>query len=956
MKENIFIKTDYSLLKSLIKIEDLILYAKENKYTTIGIIDDDLSSSAEFLKETLKNNIKPVIGLDTFLNEERIILYAKNNEGLKSLFKINTYILNNKLNVLKLSKYISNLIILLPYKSAHLYKELTKITDKIYIGYKTKEEKTNSSLITKNIIPFETVKSLNKEDQKYLNTLNAINEGKMLYEIEKVNYEDNYIKPLDLSLITNQINITKEKYNNLIPHYDDNIKDSDTFLRDLSIKGLYKRLGGNVPDIYKERLLYELKVIKEMNYTDYFLIVYDYVLFAVKNKIIVGPGRGSAAGSLVTYCLGITSVDPVKYGLLFERFLNPDRITMPDIDIDFDAKRRDEVVNYVKEKYGNEKVMNIMTYGTLAAKQVLISVSKIHDINMPDLLKLIDPKKTLKENLNEKVIKLINSNLDYKNIYYEAMKLEGLKKHISTHAAGVVVSKYDLDDIIPINKSGDVYLTGYTMNYLEDLGLLKMDFLAIKDLTIISDTLDKIDEKININKIDLNDDEVLKVFRNGSTTGIFQFESEGIRNFLRNLKPNSFMDIAVALALYRPGPAQNIPSFIKRREKKEKIDYIHPDLEDILKETYGIIVYQEQIIQILTKVGNYKPSEADLIRRAVSKMQKEVILKEKEIFIKKAINNNYDEKTATLIYDLILRFANYGFNKSHSVAYAMVGYQMMYLKVKYSKEFYLALLNSNMGSSSKTKEYIDEAKLLGLNILKPNINLSEINYNLKEEIIMPLSLIKNIGISASEEIIKERENGVFTSYFDFVSRVYGKSVNIKTIENLIFGGALDLFNETRKTLTENINSAIIYSELRGGLDSSLVSVPNLDRYDEYDLITLMEKEMELYGFYVSNHPSNKFNTPKIKDISAYFDKYITTVVLLEKTNQITTKKGDSMAFLEASDETGKLDYVLFPKKIDYINRVKKGDLLKIEGKVEKRMEKYQIVVNKIEIINIKGEI
>ena len=950
MKECITIKTDYSLLKSLIKIDDLISYAKTNNYTTLGIIDDNLSSSAEFINICYKNNIKPVIGFDTFLNNQQIIIYAKNYQGLKSLFKLNTFLLNNPLNIIEFTKYIKDFIILIPYSSKDIYNNLKAITNDIFIGYTNDEEKVSASIITNKTIPFKIALSLDKKDTIYLNTLDAINEGITLEEINKKDYSSYYIEENNVSEITNLINIKMEKQTNLIPHYDNNIKDSYKYLQDLAIKGLNKRLLGDIPDEYKKRLLYELKIIKEMNYVDYFLIVYDYVKYAVKNDILVGPGRGSAAGSLVTYSLGITSVDPLKYGLLFERFLNPERITMPDIDIDFAASRRNEVVDYVKERYGIFNVMGIMTYGTLAAKQVLISVSKAHDKEISNLLKIINPKKSLKDNLNDNVKKILNSDLEIKQIYYESLKLEGIKKHISTHAAGVVISNTDIDNVIPILYNGDTYLTGYPMNYLEDLGLLKMDFLAIKDLTIISDILKLIKNKININEIDLNDQKVLNRFTNANTTGIFQFEGEGIKNFLKKLKPSSFNDLVVAIALYRPGPVDNIPLFINRKNNKEKTNYLHPSLEDILKETYGIIVYQEQIMQILSVVAGYSYGEADVIRRAIAKVKKEVIIKEKDKFIKRAINNNYQEKIALEIYNLILKFANYGFNKSHSVAYAILGYQMMYLKEYYPKEFYLSLLNINIGSNSKTKEYIDEAKFSGLNILKPDINLSSKNYNIDTDIIMSLTSIKNVGSSAAEEIIEERKKGQYQSFYDFVSRVYGKSVNAKTIENLIYAGALDSFNETRKTLIENIESAIIYAELINGLDSSLVARPTMEKYEEYPANILMEKELELYGFYVSNHPASKYNEIKINTITNYFDKIITTIGLLENIKQIKTKKGDTMAFIEVSDETGKLDYILFSNKIDYLNKIKKGDLLKIIGKVEKRLDKYQIIINNIEVI------
>lgn len=949
MKSCLSIKTDYSILSSLIKIPDLISYAINNHIAALGIIDDNLSSSMEFILECQKNNIKPLVSLEVNYQDSKIYLYAKDEQGLHNLFKINTILLNNPLIINDLKKYINNLIILLPYNSIKLYDELKTITNNIFIGYQTKQEKQSALIITNKIIYFNQVLSLTKEDTKYLNYLNMIKDNLTYDTYQDINYSNNYLHITeDADELINQVNITISPSKNLIPHYDENIKDSFSYLKALSIKGLTKRLNGNVSREYQERLLYELNVINKMNFVDYFLIVYDYVKYSIKNNIYVGPGRGSAAGSLVTYSLGITAIDPLKYNLLFERFLNPERVTMPDIDIDFDASKRYLVIDYVKERYGSKRVMPIMTYGTLASKQVLLNVSKILNIDISKINKLIDPKKTLKENLTEEIIKILNTDKKIKQVYYESLKLEGLKKHISTHAAGVVISKEDLDDIIPITKSGEVYLTGYTMNYLESLGLLKMDFLAIKDLTTMAGIIDKLPTKININNIDLNNEEVLNRFKTANTTGIFQFESAGMKNFLRKLKPNSFNDLVVALALFRPGPMQNIDSFIKRKEGKEKVEYIVPALEPILKETYGIIVYQEQIMQIFRTIASYKMSEADLIRRAISKKKEKIIIEEKEKFILRAEKNGYSKEISTKIYDLILKFANYGFNKSHSVAYALVGYQMMYLKVIYPKIFYSSLLNINIGSVTKTKEYIDEAKSLNINIVKPDINTSSYDYYINNDIIMPLRVIKNIGDVVAKEIYEERKKTPYQDFFDFVSRIYNKNINTKTIETLIYAGALDSFNQTRNTLINNIKQALIYAELVSGLDSNLVTKPNLEIYEELPSNELMNKELELYGFYVSNHPASKYNETKIMNIKNYFDKTITTVGLLESIKTIKTKNNDTMAFLEISDETGSLSYTLFPNKISYANLLKVGDLLKINGHVEKRYDKYQIIVNKIE--------
>lgn len=556
----ISIKTDYEVLKSLIKIKDLITYAKANNINSLGVIDNNLSSSIEFYEECKKNNIKPLIALDVTINDH-IYIYIKNYQGLKDLFKLNTYLLDNTLTIKVLSKYITNTYLVTT--NINLYNELSKITSNLFLGVKN----ISDAKEIKNKVIFNIARTLKREDTKYLSYLREI-DGDSKENLEL--YKNDYLIPADNKHFTDLINIEIKGEENLIPHYDINIKDSYKYLEGLSVKGLTKRLNGNVPDNYKQRLIYELSVIKKIGFTDYFLIVYDYVKYAITHNILVGPGRGSAAGSLVTYSLGITQIDPIKYDLLFERFLNPGRITMPDIDIDFDAEKRGEMISYVKERYGATNAMPIMTYGTFASKQALLSVSKILNIDISTLSPLIDAKKTLKENLTKEVISLLNNNQELKKVYYEATKIEGLKKHISTHAAGVVISSKQLDEIIPIIKSGDNYLTGYTMNYLESLGLLKMDFLAIKDLTTISNILESINPKININKISLNDEKVFNAFSNAQTVGIFQFESEGMKNFLRRLKPNTFTDLSLALALYRPGPMQSIDSFINRKMVKKK--------------------------------------------------------------------------------------------------------------------------------------------------------------------------------------------------------------------------------------------------------------------------------------------------------------------------------------------------------------------------------------------------
>jgi len=694
-----------------------------------------------------------------------------------------------------------------------------------------------------------------------------------------------------------------------------------------------------------------------MGFVDYFLIVYDYVLYAKKNNILVGPGRGSAAGSLVSYAIGITNIDPLKYNLLFERFLNPHRITMPDIDIDFEYNKRNLVISYVREKYGEFNVAPIITFGTLAAKQVIRDVGRSMDIDITLIDKLtshIDAKSNLKDNLhNKSVQKYINNYPELKMLYQISLKLEGLKRHISTHAAGVVISSVNLDEVIPICKNNEFIMTGVTMEYLENLGLLKMDFLALRNLTIIANVLDLIKEnkniKIDLNQISLNDTKVYQLFAKADTEGIFQYESSGMKNLLRKLKPTTFSDLVASVALFRPGPMNNIDSFVNRKLGREKITYLHPDLEPILKETYGIIVYQEQVMQILVKIGGYSYAEADNIRRAMSKKKEEIMREDKLHFIDQAVKLGYFKNIAEEIYNLILKFANYGFNKAHSVSYALIGYQMAYLKANYPLYFITNLLNMSIGSEIKTKEYIMEAKKKNIQILKPNINLSGNSYIIKENSLMlPLSSIKNLGTNATLAIVLERnQKGQFKDYLDFITRVYGKSVNKKTLVSLIEAGVLDIFKLTKKTMIDNLDIAINYASLVNDLDEAFCLPPTLLIKDEYSEEELRNMELASYGFYVTNHPVSRYNDKslvKLENIKNYFDKYIKCVLLIDKIKIIKTKKGDNMAFLTASDESDSIDLVVFPQLFMTLNNLKVGDIIFIQGKVTKRFDNYQINV------------
>lgn len=954
------IKTDYSILKSMIKIKDLF----HLNAPALGIVDDNLSYVMEFYNLATENNVKPIIGLDILINNYHIYLYARNISGYKNLLAINNLKETQNITLKDINKYQDNIIFLIPYESINLYNDLNDSKKVIYVSYKNEEEKNNALLITNNILYTKLILCLNKKDTLYLKYLEAIRKGITLEETsEKFSdcYPSDNIFKEDEEKINNFVNLFDLKFNfdkRYIPSYKGGLE----LLESLIKKGINKRLNNNVPSKYIERIKYELDVIKKMGYVDYFLIVYDYVLYAKKNNILVGPGRGSAAGSLISYALGIIDVDPMEYNLLFERFLNVERITMPDIDLDFEYDKREQVIDYIKEKYGSERVALIMTYGTLGSKQVVRDVAKClktEDKLIDRLANMLNPHLSLKDNLNDKVKEFLKTDEELLKLYKISMELEGLKRHVSTHAAGIIICSEVLGNLIPLVKSGDEVLTGFTMEYLEQLGLLKMDILAVRDLTIITNIKriikENLHEDIDLLKIPLDDPKTMKLLYDVDTVGVFQFKTPGIMNFLRKLKPNSFIDLVNVVALFRPGPMDNIDSFIKRREGKEKIDYIDPSLEPILKDTYGIIVYQEQVIEILNKMGSYSYAEADIVRRAMSKKKKDVLLKEEKHFIDNAIKNGYKKETAIKVFDYIMKFANYGFNKAHSVSYALIGYWMAYLKSNYRVSFIANLLNINIGSEPKIKEYVDEAKKSDIKVLKPNINESDLTFKIVNyDLLMPFTAIKNVGVSGGEKIYQERKNnGEFKDFFNFVARCYGKGVNKKTIESLIDAGCFDSFNYNHKTLFNNLDSAINYAELMKDLDESLVEKPIMEEHSEYDKNELLNKEINVFGFFLTNHPASKYkdDVVKIKDMPKYFDKNIKTVILVERISSIKTKKNEDMSFIDGSDETGNISAVVFPKKNNLLNDLKNSDLIYLYGQVTKRFDKYQLVVINIDKIS-----
>lgn len=957
------IKTNNSLLTSLIDINALALECKRLNINEIAILDDNMFGVLDFYKIMTKNNIKPIIGLNIKINDKDIYLYAKNYVGYQNL----CYICTNDKSIDVLKENNDGLLCIIPYYENILYDELSKIYENIYVSYKTREERDN--IQNRKCVYINEVRVLKKEDKPYLKYIYMIKDGVKLSDKKEYNFDNDcyllnneealkHIKEEDLinyKEISDMCNLKIEKSEKLLPRYslDPNF-DEYKYLTELCKKGLLKRLNNKVPIKYANRLMYELFIINKMGFCNYFLVVWDYVKYAKRNNILVGPGRGSAAGSLACYSLGITDIDPIKYDLLFERFLNPERVTMPDIDMDFDSEKRDEVIKYVQNKYGNKKVAQIITFSKLKSKQALRDIFRIFDVEQTktdDFIKLIDSNLSLEDNKNNFLVSsVLSKDTLLSRIYDISMHLENLKRQTSIHAAGVIISSECLDRYIPLYKISDSeFITGYDMTYLEELGLLKMDFLSITNLTLINSLLNEI-KNINFSSIPLDDKDTIEIFRKVDTDGIFQFESTGIKNVLRKFSVTSFDDLIAIIALFRPGPINNIDSYIKRKEGKEKITYICDDLKPVLESTYGIIIYQEQIMQIANIMAGYTLGEADVLRRAMSKKKHEIMDNEREKFILKSKNKGYSEKVSNEVFDLIYKFADYGFNKSHSVGYATVSFKMAYLKAHYRIYFMKHLLNMVIGSNAKTRQYINECKENNINILLPCVNNSDSVYKIENgSLRFPISLIHNLGIGAIKEIIEERKKGLFKDFFDFVKRCYGKNINKKVLELLINASTLDCFGYNHNTLISNIDSVINYAELTKDLDETLINKPEIEIKNEFEPNELVKREYLSFGFYLSYHPVQNYRKNNITtlDIKTYFNKIINIYLLIDNVKTSKTKKDEKMAFITASDEFGEIDMVMFPREYEKFYNLSKGEVVLVKAKVEKRINRFQLVINDI---------
>ena len=763
----------------------------------------------------------------------------------------------------------------------------------------------------------------------------------------------------------------------------------------------------NRKDLY-ERLEYELSVVNKMGYTDYYLIVWDFIKYAKDSDIPVGPGRGSGAGSLAAYAIDITDIDPMKYNLVFERFLNPERISMPDFDVDFCYERRQEVIDYVCRKYGNDHVAQIITFGTMAARGVIRDVARV--LNIP-YAKADTVSKKVPMEMHMTLDKALEMNPELRIMYDEdpevkqvidiSKKLEGLPRHASTHAAGVVITKNPVDTYVPLYKNDNLISTQYTMTILEELGLLKMDFLGLRTLTVIKDTIDMVKKNRGIDvKYDENmsDPKVYKLWWDGNTSGVFQFESAGMISFMKELKPDRLEDLIAGVSLYRPGPMDQIPRYIKGKLNPEETVYTHPALEPILNVTYGCMVYQEQVMQIVRDIGGYSLGRADLVRRAMGKKKLDVMAEERKNFIygvtdengnvliPGAIRNGVDEKSANKIFDEMAEFAKYAFNKAHAACYAVVAYRTAYLKTYYKSEFFAALLNSFITSLNKISVSINECKKLGIKIVRPDVNKSFSKFTVDgEDIVFGLAAIKNVGSAAIDSLVYEREtNGKYKDFIDFCKRINGTEINKKCIESMIKAGAFDSLGTNRATLLASFEGILdmINSDSKRGLSGqvnmfemggsenlendavySMLKLPEMDKKD------LLSQEKDVLGLYVSGHPLDSFadeisKYSNIKSIDLDFEEetgpasylidgqLVKFIGIVNHVKVKITKNNDIMAFVSLEDLYGEITVIVFPKTyVQYKAVLFDDNIVKVEGRLNIKEDEITISALKLQTLS-----
>ncbi|MHA8137934.1 DNA polymerase III subunit alpha [Lactobacillaceae bacterium Scapto_B20] len=1029
----------YSLLQSTISIPKLVQTAKQRGYQSLALTDLNVMYGAvEFYNACQKENLHALIGMTLSLkgivNQQHdfdVILLAKDQVGYRNLMQISTAKLTNSndddLSLSMIKPWLTHLMMILP-SDGELIRILSNDNQQLVERYFNEIEEN---------IPLTNVRiGINPtQDQKLIIMLKQLSAtyGVALAGVDSVEYLDsedyfatkvlrsienpnqktiavsennkpgrNWLRPVeivqreyqrkDLTEAMNETekiakicNVTIEKQPTQLPQFEtpDNLT-SNQYLKQLCQTGLKKRIAINqIPndqfEKYQERLDQELAVISRMGFDDYFLIVWDVIKHAHSIGITTGPGRGSAAGSLVAYVLTITDVDPIAYDLLFERFLNEERAQMPDIDLDIPDDRRDDVLNYVHDRYGHDRVAQIITFDTLGAKQALRDINRVFGISndkanqwskaVPSQLH-IDLQTAYQQSQG---LQMLVQRDDLSQLVFKtALKLEGLPRHFSTHAAGVVLSNQPLVNLSPLQNGNDqLLMTQYSKNYAEEVGLLKIDFLGLRNLSLLAAIIDQVrthrDANFDIHQINVNDAETLRLFQLGDTNGIFQFESNGIKNVLRQVKPDRFSLVAVVDALYRPGPMQNIDTFIKRKDGVEPISYPDKALRSILEPTYGIIVYQEQVMQVAAVMGGFSLGQADILRRAMSKKKQSVMDSMRVKFLSGAKQKGFSEQAAQTTFDYIDRFANYGFNKSHAVAYSKMAFQLAYLKTHFPREFFVCLFNAELGNKEKIRTFLLEAKRRQIQILPPNINESVREFSLQDQkIVFGLAAIRGLRSDFIAELLTLREqNGIFKNFENLLQRIDTKFRKTDVIEPLIYSGALDCFGYKRSELIASLPEFLESINLSGSSIELLQSLqPKIKYQDEFSIGQLLDNEQKYLGVYLSNYPTEQFDmvidyyhAVRVDQLPQVIDQKINAVLYINRVKKIRTKKGEQMAFVTGSDPIGEVDIVVFPQAYKRFQTMLVDQrVLMVSGKVENRRG-LQIVADQIvPAANLQGQL
>lgn len=1028
--------SSFTLLESPTKVKNLAENAKKKGYSAIALTDINITYGlVDFYKAAKDTGIKPLLGMQLRINglideanKYDLIVIAKDDQGYKNILRLSSAVNlltenGEKENVLTfedLKKYLGHLILITP---SNLHSELKmlqtnnpkmganylrKLQDSLpssssmYLGVYAdsgQQEYINyiRSLATQFSLLLTAVEDgqyLNRNEQFLRRTLQAIKTNTHLENIEQLAKQagSHYLKNSEeLQVSYRKFDIedaleNAEKIGKIctaeikfqdpqLPKFKQNkFPTSKEYLHALAQEGLAKRFNNQIPAQYQKRLDYELQVINEMGFDNYFLIVWDVMNFAHSVHITTGPGRGSAAGSLVSYALRITEVDPIEYNLLFERFLNPARQQMPDIDLDIPDNRRDEVIKYMFEKYGMNHAAQILTFGTLAAKQVLKDVCRVFGLNKVETYRWLDAiphskgKITLAEayQKSKELQLLVNTNELSKILFATAEHLENLPRHYSIHAAGLVITDDSLAEIVGLQAGPlGIPVTQQTKLNVESLGLLKIDFLGLRNLTILGNIVaalraDGID--IDPNQIPLDDQETLALFQRGDTDAVFQFESDGIKRVLEQLHPDSFEDIVAVNALYRPGPINNIDHFINRKHGKERVQYPDPSLKKILGTTYGVLVYQEQVMQTAQVLAGFSLGEADLLRRAMSKKNADVIQRERAKFIEGAIKLGRKKETAEKVYDYIAQFANYGFNRSHAVAYSKIAFWLAYFKVHYPGAFYLALLNSNMGNRNKIAQYLMQAQEAGIKILPPDIENSKADFSLENgKILVGLKAIRGLRSDLLKQILEIKRP--IKSMTDFLWKIDNNLLSADAVGNLIKAGTFDRLAPNRNELLK-INKDLVESVKMAGSNLSLFETLE-PKVEEEKMPTAAEKsamEVEAMGFSTGINPiiavqkyARKFNAKRLQVFES--NEQGIAVGKLMKVKPITTKKGDNMAFAVFSDTSGERDFTIFPQVWEKVGEnLKIGEIYLLQVRTQSdrfNPNKIQFLLSNARQVNFK---